>query len=586
MILSLKANHQSFKSLFFKKGFNIILADVTEKSTQHDSRNGAGKSTIVEIIQYCLGSRPDKKSIFFSEKLIDWCFTIEIEINGKIISATRSIAERNRIYVDCALDYDSITPSVDKLSGKQYYSVKQWNTLLGNSLFEIDNCFNTIYKYKPTFRALISYFARRGIGGFISPFEYYARQKQIEIQAANAYLLGLDTSFVSNIQEIKDSQSTLSKIQITSAGGMVEQYLGNLGSLNSRKAALQSEIARLEKDLAGFKIHPQYFDIEQRVNYLTEIIQETVNNYTICQKTINTYTKSISQEVSEIEISSKEALIELYNEVGVFFDEKAIRTLDDVLGFHSQVIKNRRDYLTNEINSLNEKSRVLKSKIVELDNERAQNMEIIKTHGALDEYVAMTSKLSELQQILGSIEAKIESYSKFQKGSSELKIQREQIVSEARTDIMQRDSLQKAMSIFHENSKYLYGTQPGNLEIDITPSGYSFDISIERAKSNGVSHMKIFCYDLMLLELEINIRPNFLIHDSNIFEGVDERQIYKALELAYKKTKGDKQYICMMNSDNMPYKLFDKQFNSTISNAVVCTLSDSREDGGILGIKI
>lgn len=42
----------------------------------------------------------------------------------------------------------------------------------------------------------------------------------------------------------------------------------------------------------------------------------------------------------------------------------------------------------------------------------------------------------------------------------------------------------------------------------------------------------------------------------------------------------------MMNSDNMPYKLFDKQFNSTISNAVVCTLSDSREDGGILGIKI
>lgn len=83
MILSLKANHQSFKSLFFKKGFNIILADVTEKSTQHDSRNGAGKSTIVEIIQYCLGSRPDKKSIFFSEKLIDWCFTIEIEINGK-----------------------------------------------------------------------------------------------------------------------------------------------------------------------------------------------------------------------------------------------------------------------------------------------------------------------------------------------------------------------------------------------------------------------------------------------------------------------------------------------------------------------
>lgn len=294
MILSLKANHQSFKPLSFKKGFNIILADVTETSTQHDSRNGAGKSTIVEIIQYCLGSRPDKKSIFYSDKLIDWSFTLEIEIKGNVINATRSIAERNRIYIDNPIDHDSITPSADKLSGKQYYNITQWNALLGNSLFEIDNYFGTMYK--PTFRALISYFARRGIGGFINPFEYYARQKQIEIQTANTYLLGLDSGFVSDIQEIKDSQSTLSKIQITSADGMVQQYLGNIGSLNSRKAALQSEIISLEKDLASFKIHPQYFDIEQRVNYLTEVIQETVNDYTICQKTINTYTRSISQE--------------------------------------------------------------------------------------------------------------------------------------------------------------------------------------------------------------------------------------------------------------------------------------------------
>jgi uncharacterized protein YydD (DUF2326 family) len=60
-------------------------------------------------------------------------------------------------------------------------------------------------------------------------------------------------------------------------------------------------------------------------------MQETVNEYTICQKTISTYAKSISQETSENEISSKETLIDLYNEVGVFFDEKIMRTLDDVL---------------------------------------------------------------------------------------------------------------------------------------------------------------------------------------------------------------------------------------------------------------
>lgn len=584
MIISLKANHPDFKTLSFKKGFNIILADVTEKSTQHDSRNGSGKSTIVEIIQYCLGSRPDKKSIFFSDKLIDWSFTLEIEINGEIVNATRFLAEGNRIYIDKVITHDSITASIDKVSKRHYYSIKQWNNLLADCVFEVNNYFETAYK--PSFRSLISYFVRRGMGGFLNPFEYYARQKQIEIQTANTYLLGLDSSFVSGIQEIKDSQATLSKIQITSAGGMVQQYLGNIGTLNSQKAALQSEIIALEKNLSIFKIHPQYFEIEQKVNHLTELIQETVNEYTICQKTINMYNKSLSQEKNDNEVQSKQALIDLYNEAGVLFDETVLRTLDDVLDFHTKVVNNRREYLSNELNSLNLKSAQLKNKIGEMDSERAKNMEIIKTHGALDEYVAMTSKLSELRLALGNIEAKIQSYNQFQQGNSALKIQREQVVSEARTDITQRENLQKAMSIFHENSKYLYGTQPGNLEVDVTSNGYSFDISIERAKSNGVSHMKIFCYDLMLLEHRINQRPDFLIHDSTIFEGVDERQIYKALELAYQKTKEDKQYICMMNSDNMPYELFDEHFNSVISTSVICTLTDSREDGGVLGMKI
>src|SRR5258705_9960023 len=59
-------------------------------------------------------------------------------------------------------------------------------------------------------------------------------------------------------------------------------------------------------------------------------------------------------------------------------------------------------------------------------------------------------------------------------------------------------------------------------------------MSISRDSAAKVSPTcKSFCFDLMLTEM--NIRrgrgPGFLIHDSHLFDGVDERQVAKALQL-------------------------------------------------------
>ena len=46
--------------------------------------------------------------------------------------------------------------------------------------------------------------------------------------------------------------------------------------------------------------------------------------------------------------------------------------------------------------------------------------------------------------------------------------------------------------------------------------------------------------------------PNFLVHDSKIYEGVDERQAARALELAAQVTREEgMQYIVTMNSDDL-----------------------------------
>jgi len=56
MIYSVKSDKSSFKKIDFQPGFNIILAERTKESTKKDSRNGLGKSTLIEIIHFCLGA--------------------------------------------------------------------------------------------------------------------------------------------------------------------------------------------------------------------------------------------------------------------------------------------------------------------------------------------------------------------------------------------------------------------------------------------------------------------------------------------------------------------------------------------------
>ena len=51
--------------------------------------------------------------------------------------------------------------------------------------------------------------------------------------------------------------------------------------------------------------------------------------------------------------------------------------------------------------------------------------------------------------------------------------------------------------------------------------------------------------------------PGFLIHDSTIFDGVDERQRAEALELAASESQAHGfQYICTLNSDDVPRNEF------------------------------
>ena len=60
MIYRVTSNKPEFKTVEFRSGFNVILAERENNADNKRTRNGAGKTTLVEIIHFCLGAKVNK----------------------------------------------------------------------------------------------------------------------------------------------------------------------------------------------------------------------------------------------------------------------------------------------------------------------------------------------------------------------------------------------------------------------------------------------------------------------------------------------------------------------------------------------
>ena len=64
MIISISSSIPTFKKVTFHHGLNVLLADTSPGATEKQTRNSAGKTSLIEIIHFLLGSDCDKDSLF------------------------------------------------------------------------------------------------------------------------------------------------------------------------------------------------------------------------------------------------------------------------------------------------------------------------------------------------------------------------------------------------------------------------------------------------------------------------------------------------------------------------------------------
>lgn len=585
MLISVRASDQRFRTVNFGPGFNVVLAEKSDESNEKDSRNGLGKSTLVEIIHFCLGSQLTKEDRLSSEELSGWTFYLDLEIARKKYTFSRNTSENPReIIVDGDYSDWIVQPELND-KGKAVISTDNLSKNLTYLGFQIDP-FSDL-KYQPSSRMLLSYLIRKGVAGYSDPFNYFPQEKTWSRQVNNSYFLNLNWEYASKLQEIKDKEKALTDLKKAISSGLMPGLEPTLGDLESDAVIVEEEVGRLEEQMRTFKVHPQYYDLEQEANQITKTIHDQANVLTIKQQTLGKYNETISEETSD-ESSEYEEVEKVYKDAGVLFPEKVAKTIEEVREFHSQLITNRKAYLESEIIKLEVEIKEIKQEIKDLSDRRAELMTILKTHNALDEYSLLQENVAEKRQQLFNLKRSIKQLSDIETQKSRLAIEKEQIFESTRQDIQDREQVVKrAMSLFNGNSQFLY-SEGGRLSIDVTKEGYKFKVEIKRSGSQGIDYMKVFCYDLAVMQLNSDKKEFFkvLIHDSTIFDGVDERQIAKALELAAGEAEvRGFQYICTMNSDIIPYEEFSPEFKKKFEESVRITLRDGNEAESLLGFR-
>lgn len=586
MIHGVSSDLPSFKSLTFGPGLNIVLADKSAGASDRQSRNGAGKTSLLELIHFVFGANADADSIFRSPELAPWTFEARVDIGGSAVDVGRSGKKPSRIMLQGDTTPWPIQPSLDAKSGDLVFSNEKWRALLGAVFFglPVDPDEQDRHRFAPSFRSLFSYFARRqNSGGLLAPTQQSSKQQPWDQQVAVSYLLGLDSRIPSELQEVRTQEKAMTELRKAAKEGGLGRYFGTAADIRTRLTIAEARAKRLREQIAIFNVVPEYAELEREASIITRQISGLNDENTIDRELILQLQNALASEQAPAIAN----LDRLYKEAGVVLPGSVGRRFEEVAVFHEAVVQNRRSHLSSELQSAEDRIARRGLERARLDERRRQLMGILQSGGALDHYAQLQEETGRAEADVEGLRQRLVTAERIESTKAELDIDRARLLKALQTDLHEREGVvTEAILVFEALSNALY-EKAGSLTISATSNGPTVDVRIDAQRSKGITNMQIFCFDLMLADLATRrgLGPGFLIHDSHLFDGVDERQVAKALQLGADHAAAvGFQYIVTLNSDALPRHGFRPGFDV---DAFVCPtkLTDATETGGLFGLR-
>ncbi len=599
MIERLDSSIATFKTLTFKAGLNVVIAEKSVGATDRQTRNGAGKTSIIELVHFILGGscRKDRKDEHFlrAAALTDAWYGLRFDLGGERVEVRRTPAiAKEIVVVEADTATWSLKPKINKKTTLSTISNNDWKAVLREKMFglrdeddepedERDDD-DEPSRFGPSFRMMFPYFARQQIaGGFQRPQQTSVKQQVWDQQVTLTALLGLDASIPQALQIVRQREKALTELRRAAKDGALGQIIGKASDLRTKLTVQEAKATKLREQLSTFQVVPQYRDLEREASKLTNEIAKLANENTSDAESIEQLRASIQVETPPRFADVQRA----YGEAGITLPGLVKKRFEDVQVFHKSVVDNRRSHLQSEIDDAERRIVARDAAKQELDARRATVMSMLKSGGALDHFSQLQGELSRQEALTEALRSRFKAAEDLERNDAELDVERANLHKRLQDDHReQRVVLDEAILAFEELSNALY-EEAGSLTVSDTTNGPVFEIKIDAGRSKGINNMQIFCFDMMLMELCARRKrgPGFLIHDSHLFDGVDERQVARALELGAARAEAmGFQYIVTLNEDSIPRGAMraDFPFDSYVNPV---RLTDATDVGGLFGFR-
>ena len=550
--LKIEGNEGLIRKIDFKKGVNLI---VDNSEGENESGNNVGKTTIIRLIDYCLGGKgenifkdpefkstsPLKDFLVDKEVLLTLILIESLDIPG----ASSNTIERNFL---------SGAEAVLRIDGEKY-SKSGKNKFSQELMHRIFDCDET----KPSFRQVISKNVRDEKDRLNNVLKVlHPNTKLVEYEALYQFWFGVQTDEGEAHQKIRD------RIR------RQESYRTQLA--NEFDVTEFSIIEDLQQSIDGLKKKKSELDLEEnfqeQLDSFDQIKAELTRTAThlssiqLRRQLIEDSARALEEDISQV---STEEIRRLYEEAKLLLPTLQ-RSFDESVAFHNEMVQNKRAYITKELPALSEEERILKRHLNDLEaqaNEfkalfqKEQTLEVLeKINNDLQARIERFSKLSEQKRIWDSCLVEID----------RLKEQAGKYAEKSR-DLNEQidDNLERFNRILKRISTELYGEQYKLVRREVDNKGKPLEFlqfELRGVTSNpgtGEKKGQITAFDLAYIEFaeEMGVpHLNFVLHDQ--IENVDGRQIETILEKLVPTINC--QYIAPILRDKVPTEIDLKKY--------------------------
>lgn len=571
-LISLTSNKNSFKTVSFKNkvGVNIIVAKQKDNNRPKKGKtfNGVGKSLMIAIIHFCLGSS-SKNS--FKEQLDDWEFTLRFSINDKEYSSRRSTNDQNKIFLN-----------------ETELKLKDFKNTLEKLVFNIPEG-----SLELSFRSLLPFFIRPRKSSYVSEHNPNSIKKNFQVQITNALLLGLNTTLAVEKYVIKKEKERIRQlVKDLKDDKYINSFFKQNSDLDLTKRELEDHIFQLETDLNNFEVAEDYYEIREKADILKNDIEKLQNNITLNQIQIRNIEKSrkITPDIERKNIET------IYNEAAVIINNQSLKTLAELEKFYTHITNNREKRLQNQKqNILNQIDELTTEKTTKSEHLNSK-LQYLNAHHALDVFIKLSEQLSDLKRQHDNLTKFDELITKYNDENRSLDKQliesseeTEKFLFDAKEILNQtNDFFRSLVKEFYPESKA--GISVKNNEKD-NQIRYDIEAKVEADKSDGISNVKLFCYDLTILLTGFNHKINFLFHDSRLLDGIDPRQTLELFKITNDYVKANnKQYILTVNQNQISeierICSSPEEYNQLIKDNIILELNDDSPEEKLLGIQV